>query len=191
MKRRYIIVGLMMLFFVAMFGLSGCGLLSQAGDADLANAVGSNNGPGSGKWNPPTPKNNQQARQLVNVLEIIVDKAKEEILEFEGLYVQCVDENGKLLPGKEADQCRSPLTTSAAALQNYYIDFEMGHKAYANYYRDNGEGSNLPLPKDLIIFFPSYSPFQEMDVPGWHGCLTCTFGIAPEYVFHPVEIVLE
>ena len=190
MNRKLIIVGLMMLFFVAIFGLTGCGLLSQAGDADLTNSVGSENGPGSGNWKPGAPRNNRQARQLVNVLQTLSGNAKEEAEKYDQIFVQCIDA-GQLIEGKTVEECLKPIRNIALTLDNYFVDFDAGKTRYVNFYEENSS-EELISPDDLTIGSPSNPLLTDLDVDGYHGeCLTCTKVIDPGDVFNPVEIVLN
>ncbi|MCA9927540.1 MAG: hypothetical protein KC419_03645 [Anaerolineales bacterium] len=186
MKRWFIVVGL--LGMLAAVGLSACGALSGASSTDLSNSVGSENGPGSGKWNPPKPENNKQARQLYDVLQILAKNANEDAAAYDARYIDCFDSKGNLLPGKEEEECAKPLMELIASLQKYYTDFGAGWRVYHGYGNEIGE--DLPSVADLLKP-PSNDPLQDLSVPGWTGCLTCTYGIAPEYVFHPVEIALS
>ncbi len=194
MKRWFIVAGLMMLFFVALFGLAGCGLLSQASDTDLTNAVGSGNGPGSGNWKPARPENLRQARQLHGILVTLSEKGSEISTSYDRLYDECFDLKGNLLPDKEAKGCIDESLELANSLRSHFHDFYSGAVVYATWADENKDEDPPKTPDPPRD--PKNDPPPDTEDPGdddddgWGccWCLTCIYGIAPEYVFHPVEL---
>ena len=192
MNRRLIVAGLMLLF-IAIFGLTGCGLLSQAADADLTNAAGSGDGPGSGKWRPQVPKNNRQARQLFNVLETLSKNGTEEADEYDRIYAFCFDENNKLIPANEGE-CLPQLNEQARVVERLLVDFDTGSTVWDTWAQEGEEDPppKTPDPPDPPKKDPppKKEPGDDDDSGGrtccW--CLTCTYGIEPEFIFQPVEI---
>lgn len=188
MKRWSIVVGLLTLLLVFMGALAGCSPAAEG----LQNAAGVGDGPGSGRWKPQTPANARQARQLHETLQTLRRNANEESGQYDKLYAGCLNEEGRLRSGDEADACVQPLVASWLTLEAYFRDFMNGRSAYVDWAQRNDDA---PSPPDLPNVPQSGSPSAEIIELGggqnWTGCLTCTHRLDVEYVFRPAPVEIE
>jgi len=184
-KRLSVLIGLTALFFIFLIGLTSCGLADSAGDG-YTNAIGSDgNGPGSGKWNPPAPKNENQcgiAHPILETLKANTEEAGRNVMQ---VRRRCVDEEGKFLPEANIGACTTQFDNKATDLNNHLTDFLAGSEIYAGACNNpsNPLGSRAPSAPDLSFLVPKIgAPLTPL---GWHGCLTCTHSLDLEYMYAP------
>lgn len=210
MQQRRIIVGsLIFLFFILTIGLTSCALFENAAEADLSNAVGlaSENGPGSGQWVPPVPKNLEQCLQLHSIGVTLKDNVDSNVAEMETIRNRCVDGDGNFLPGVDQEECikRYDVFFKPAELQ--LADLIVGGKRYDTsclaVIEDDEGDTNLPSwplaegEKDEEEAPKATAVPEATKVPETGGssggstccwCLTCTHQLDTGYIFRPIII---
>lgn len=197
LRRISILAGLTTCLVVALFALASCGADTIVSNTDLQNAAGSGNGPGSGKWTPPPPTNQRQARQLYQTIETLVANTNKVSTEYDEKYPQCLNENGKLLESQENNDCITDLKSSWINLQNLFADYRAGADAYELFAQDSGDEEETPPAPDPPDPPKKDPPEKEdpEDDDDWSGCcycLTCTYNIHnPEYAFFDLDVMLN
>ncbi len=199
LKRGLTLFGLTAALFIFMAGLTSCGLADTASEG-LSNAIGSENGPGSGKWKPSKPLNKLQARQLHTALTSLSNKGNEFSIAYDKLYEQCFDIKGNLLPGSDAERCLSESSKLATEIRSYFRDFYVGLSVYGEWVQENEEEEDPPKPPDPPKE-PKNDPPPDTEAPGdndndddddwgWR-CLTCTNRIDIEYMYAPFRVTVQ
>ncbi len=201
MKRSMIVVGLMSLFLVVSISIAACGISTEDATSNLGNAIGSENGPGSGNWSPNKPENQRQARLLNETLVKMVD----EIVALGATHTQkiliCYDKEGNRILDTGNELCKEPIKEIEVILANYMTDFRAGYGMYTTCCEDQ-ELPELELPtsvggRPLIIIdgLPSIQMplgVEEEDRPWWANsscCLTCIKNLDnPEYAFFDLDL---
>jgi hypothetical protein len=195
-KRWSILISLTAAFFMFVLALTSCGLVETASDG-LTNSVGSENGPGSGKWLPPKPKNIRQARQLHNILQTLANNGNELSTSYDKLYAECFDVVGKLLPGKDDAECTLKAYELTKRLKYHISDFVAGADNY-NTWAQESEEEDPPKapdppkePKNPPKKDPETEDPEDDDDWGCCWCLTCINRIDLEYMYAPFRAELN
>lgn len=196
-KRWSILISLTAAFFVFVLALTSCGLVETASDG-LTNSAGSENGPGSGKWVPPKPKNIRQARQLHSILQTLANNGNELSTSYDKLYTACFDAAGKLLPGKDDAECTQKAYELTIRLKNHIRDFVAGADNYNTWAQDSGEEDPPKAPdppKEPKNPPTTEDPEDDDDGKTWgcppYCCLTCTQNLNTEFMYAPFRAELN
>lgn len=188
-KRLSYLVGLTAVLFI--FSLTSCSLAETASDG-LTNSIGSGEGPGSGKWNLPTPKNENQCQQAHNVLSTLKTNTEDIGKNIMTIRQRCVDEEGQFLPDASIKTCLEQFNEKATALNNHLTDFRVGGSTYID--ACNNEqigilGPRVPAAPNLEALVPKIG--DPLSPLGWTGCLTCTYNLDLEYMYAPFRSELN
>lgn len=190
-KKLSYLVGLTAVLFIFVFSLTSCGLAETASDG-LTNSVGSGDGPGSGKWNPPKPKNENQCQQMHAVLTTLKANTVETGQNIMTIRDRCVDAKGNFLPNANIKTCTTQFNDKAKDLNYHLADFRIGGTTYVDAC-NNAElgmlGERVPSAPNLDFMVPKFS--DPLSPLGWTGCLTCTFNLDLEYMFAPFQSELN
>ena len=207
-QRRLIVGSLILLFFLITVGLTSCALFETAAETDLTNAVGmaSENGPGSGQWEPPVPRNRNQCLQLHGIGVTLKENMDKNAAEMEVIRKRCVDEEGNFLPGVDQDECVKRYGEFFAPAELQLADLVTGGKRYDTsciLVEEDDDGDNsLPTwpladgEKDEEAPQATAVP-EATKVPETGGssggstccwCLTCTYRLDAGYMFRPIII---
>ena len=203
MKRSMILVGLMTLFLAVTISIGACGISTQDATSNLSNSVNSENGPGSGNWEPRKPANQRQARLLNETLVKMLD----EIVVLGATHTQkiliCYDEEGNRILDTGNELCEEPIKEIEIVLANYITDFRAGYGMYTTCCEDQ-DLPEIKLPETI-----GGRPFVIIDgLPGiqmplgvegrgddqwWNAnsscCLTCVQNFEnPEYAFLDLDL---
>lgn len=206
-QRKFIVGSLILFFFILTGGLTSCALFENASGSDLTNAVGMSeeNGPGSGQWIPPQPKNRNQCLQLHSVGVTLKEDLDRLSSEMEPIRARCVDENGEFLPGVEKAECIANFSKFYDPSQLIIADLLVGGARYTESCTSAEGGSTLPEwplaegekddpPKPTVEPDPDPKDPPETEDPeddddwGCCWCLTCTQRLDTGYVFRPLII---
>lgn len=209
MNERRLIVGLLIIFFfMVTSGLTSCALFENASNSDLTNAVGMSggNGPGSGNWVPPRPKNRDQCLQLHAIGLSLKESVDKNSSQMEPIRARCV-ENKEFLPGVDQAACIAEFNKFYEPTQLILTDFAAGR---GRYFEDctSVDGDNTlppwpqlsekddegkeepppataePEPKD-----PAPKDPEDDDVWGCCWCLTCIMRLDTEFLMRPIIII--
>ena len=204
MKRSMILVGLMTLFLAVTISIGACGISTQDATSNLGNSVNSENGPGSGNWEPNKPANQRQARLLNETLVKLLD----EIVVLGETHTQkviiCYDEEGNRITTTDEELCKDPIKELEVTLSNHLNDFRAGYGIYTTCCEDQ-DLPEIVLPKtigDQPVVIIDGLPSIQMPLgvedgdgeskPWWHGslcCLTCVQNFEnPEYAFLDLDL---
>ncbi|MCA9920378.1 MAG: hypothetical protein KC445_20620 [Anaerolineales bacterium] len=206
MKQRKLIVGsLILFFFIVTGGLTSCALFDNAANSDLTNAVGmsSENGPGSGNWVPPVPKNRQQCLQLHTIGVNLKENMDSNVVEMDKIRNRCVDENGNFLVGVDEGECVKRYDEYFKPAELILTDLIAGGSRYdasCLLVENDDDDSTMPAwpladgekeeaPKATAV--PEATKQPETGTSGGSTCcwcLTCTYRIDAGYVFRPLII---
>jgi hypothetical protein len=187
MKRSLLVLLLTGAFFVFLFGLTGCGLAGQASEQDLTNAIGSSdNGPGSGKWVPPKPANQNQCAALNNTEHELAAETSKLLDTHSQTVLACYDENGKRIENSDNPLCNTPIQELEAEIENYSHDLAAGFTRY----KESCVTLGAPEMDDLKPLFETLGINGSNEAPGVYRCLTCTHSLDIEVTFNPVDIEL-
>ena len=204
MRQRRLIVGVLILFFFMVTGgLTSCALFESASGTDLTNAVGMSggNGPGSGNWIPPIPKNRNQCLQLHATGVNLNDTLSSNSDQLEIIRKRCVDENGEFLPGVDKNECIVNFDKFYNPAQLLITDLTAGGTRYEESCTSVDGGDTLPTwpqlaekdgdeeaPKATAVPEATKEPAEKDDRWGCCWCLTCTQRLDTGYVFRPLII---
>lgn len=202
-QRRLIIGSLILFFFMVTGGLTSCALFEDASGTDLTNAVGMSggNGPGSGNWTPPIPKNRTQCLQLHGIGVNLNDNLISNSNQLEIIRKQCVDEKGEFLPGVDINECIVNFDKFYQPAQNLIADLMVGGARYEESCTSADEGDELPpwqqlaekdgdeeAPKATAVPEATKEPAEKDDTWGCCWCLTCTQHLDTGYMLRPLII---
>lgn len=194
LRRISIVTGLTVFFVVALFALASCGADAVVSNTDLQNAAGSGNGPGSGKWQPPKPTNQRQARQLYLTIETLVENTNKTSAKYDQQYPLCLNEEGKLLASQEDDTCVHELRDFWVELHRMFTDYRAGTTAYDLFAQEADDGEETPPapdPPKVPKEDPPDKDDEEEEDWSWR-CLTCIHTIDnPEFAFIDMDVVLN
>jgi len=202
-QRRLIVGSLILLFFMVTGGLASCSLFENASGSDLTNAVGmsSENGPGSGNWVPPRPKNRDQFLQLHAIglnLKEALDKNSNQM---EPIRARCV-ENKEFLPGVDQETCIAEFNKFYEPAQLILTDLAAGGGRYFESCTSVDEDNTLPSwpllsgkdeekepPNATVVPEATKAPeTEDDDTWGCCWCLTCIMRLDTEYMMRPLII---
>ncbi|MCA9919838.1 MAG: hypothetical protein KC445_17900 [Anaerolineales bacterium] len=203
MKNRRFIVGLLILFFFVLTGgLTSCALFENAAESDLTNAVGLNseNGPGSGNWVPPRPKNRDQCLQLRAIGVSLREEVEKNSSQMEPIRARCV-ENKAFLPGVDEEACIAEFNKFYEPAQLLLTDFAAGGGRYFESCTSEDEDNTLPPwpllsekdeekepPNATAVPEATKEPATDDDTWGCCWCLTCIMRLDTEYMMRPIII---
>ncbi len=199
-KRKFIVGGLILFFFILTGGLTSCALFENASGSDLTNAVGMSeeNGPGSGSWVPPIPQNRNQCLQLHSIGVTLKENLDNNAIEMERIRNQCVDAKGAFLPGVDEEECTKRYNQFFDPAELILADLQVGSVRYSESCTSAEGGSNLPdwpladgekdeeEPKATVQPEATKPPADTQPSCCW--CLTCTQRLDTGYVFRPLII---
>lgn len=203
-QRRLIVGSLVLFFFIITGGLTSCALFENSSGSDLTNAVGmsSENGPGSGQWIPPQPKNRDQCLQLHSIGVTLKENLDNNVTEMEKIRNQCVDATGAFLPGADEEECSKRYNQFFNPAELILADLIVGGTRYGNNCTSADENNTLPdwpladgekdeeAPKATAVPEATKVPETGGSSGGstccW--CLTCTYRIDAGYMFRPIII---
>lgn len=191
-KRWSYLVGLTVVALIFVLGLTSCGLTETAGGG-LTNAIGSQeNGPGSGKWKPFTPKNKNQCQQAHSVLVTLKENSERIGKDIMAIRERCVDGDGRFLPDANIKTCTTQFNEQTTGLNNHLTDFRIGGDIYMG--ACNNEelgvlGERIPSAPNLGQLVPKLG--DPLSPLGWNGCLTCTYNLDLEYMYAPFRSELN
>lgn len=205
MRQRRLIVGsLILFFFILTGGLTSCALFENASGTDLTNAVGmsSENGPGSGQWNPPKPQSRDQCLQLHSVGVTLRENMDSNVVEMEKIRNQCVDATGAFLPGVDEEECTKRYAQFFEPAELLLADLQVGGARYTESCTSTDGGSDLPSwplaegekdeekPEPTVVPEATKAPGKPEDDDDWGccWCLTCTQRLDTGYIFRPLVI---
>lgn len=203
-QRRYIVGTLILFFFMVTGGLTSCALFENASNSDLTNAVGmsSENGPGSGQWIPPQPKNRDQCLQLHSTGATLIENLDKNISQMEPIRLRCV-KDGEFLPGVDKAECIENFNKFYEPAHRILTDLTAGSIRYTESCTSANGGENLPTwpqlaekdgeeeaPKATVEPEATKAPGQTEDDDPWGccRCLTCTQRLDTGYVLRPLII---
>ncbi len=201
MKRSMIVVGLLSLFLVVTLSIAACGISAEDATSNLGNAIGGENGPGSGNWSPNKPTNQRQARLLNETLINLLDGIVANGTKHTQMILICYDGEGNRIE-TDNELCKQPIVELEETVRLQLDDFRAGYDVYTTCCPDQ-EFPEIELPKTIGSF-----PFildngiptiilplgVEDDEPKgwWHGtlcCLTCVQNFEnPEYAFIDLDV---
>ena len=204
-QRKFIVGSLIVFFFLLTGGLTSCALFESASNSDLTNAVGmaEGNGPGSGQWVPPIPKNRDQCLQLhatgLNLKDNLVTNSDQ----LEIIRKRCVDEKGEFLPGVDVNECIANFDKFYNPAQLIIADLVVGGVRYEDSCTSTDQDNTLPswptlaekdedeeeeAPKATAVPEATKEPAEKDDTWGCCWCLTCTQHLDTGYMLRPLII---
>ncbi len=194
MKRSLLLLFLTGSFFVFIFGLTSCSLAEQVAEQDLSNSISSENAnePGSGKWTPPKPANQNQCQALRKTEEqLIVDTVR--MMELHTLKVAtCYDAKGNFTPEVNKELCSERIQVLETPLRAHAVDAIVGFHAYDDACISEG-APEIKIPDNLLNgnFDPlSVEGDEPLGTDAYYCCLTCVHSLDVEVTFNPVDIEL-
>lgn len=201
-QRRFIVISLILFFFILTSGLTSCALFENSSGSDLTNAVGmsSENGPGSGQWIPPQPKNRDQCLQLHAIGVNLKTNLDNNVTEMEKIRTRCVDASGEFLPGVDQAECIGRFDQYFKPAELILADLQVGGLRYTASCTTVEGGSDLPSwpqadeekdeePKATAV--PEATKAPETGTSGGSTCcwcLTCTQRLDTGYILRPLII---
>lgn len=202
-ERRFVVGLLILFFFVVTSGLTSCALFENASNSDLTNAVGmaGENGPGSGNWVPPRPKNRNQCLQLHAIGVSIKEAVEENSSQMEPIRARCV-ENKEFLPGVNQEACIAEFNKFYEPAQLLLTDLAAGGGRYFESCTSEDEDNTLPPwpllsgkddeekepPNATAVPEATKEPATSDDTWGCCWCLTCIMRLDTEYMMRPIII---
>jgi hypothetical protein len=197
MKRLAIICMLVVLSLTAVIG---CG--SALATDNLNNAVGSGDGPGSGKWKPQKPTNQRQYRRLHEALTNVLDNSVKLGDQHIAMILNCYDKEGKRITDSDNPLCDREIRELEVELANHINDFRAGYGAFTTCDCSHLDTLKIDLPDQLaghpfvvVEGLPKINAPMgvEDDEPAWWAnsscCLTCIKNFEnPEYAFIDLDV---
>jgi hypothetical protein len=201
-QRKFIVGSLILFFFILTGGLTSCALFENSSSSDLTNAVGMSgeNGPGSGQWIPPQPKNRDQCLQLHATGVTLKNSLQVNIDGMEPIRKRCVDENGEFLPNVNKAECIQRFNEYHEPAQWILTDLAAGGVRYTQSCTTAEGGSTLPdwsvlaekddeeKPEATVVPEATKEPAEEGSSWPCCQCLTCTQHLDTGYVLRPLII---
>lgn len=191
-RRMFVVGGLMTLFLVVVIGITSCGLAEDLASTDLQNSISSDtNQLGSGKWDPPSPNNQNQCRIMFETLTDFRIDINGVVEKYDAGFPKCFDENGKLVEGADGEACFANLSGISDQIKANYVDFQSGFSAYGLSCNQKFEDAPTLISPDISEFNPITPSGIEPPDTWYNGWLTCVQGVHnPEYAFFNLDVEL-
>jgi hypothetical protein len=164
--------------------------------------MSSENGPGSGKWIPPQPKNRDQCLQLHGIGVTLKGNLDNNVTEMAKIRNQCVDATGAFLPGADEEECTKRYNQFFNPAELILTDLQVGSVRYAESCTSVENGNTLPdwpladgekdddeKPEPTVAPSATKTPGETED-DDWPccWCLTCTQRLDTGYMLRPLII---
>ena len=135
----------------------------------------------------------------IYTLETLSENGTELSIAYDKLYGECFDVTGKLLPGKEAEDCLPRAYDLTETILDHLRDFAVGSENY-NAWAQEGEEEDPPkapnppkTPENPPKKDPEKKEPETEDDDDWpvYRCLTCINRIDLEYMYAPFRAELN